>query len=263
MAATQGDRIKRLQATNPRIVPVAIPAATPISGAAPGTTVGSVATTAANAQATADYAANRPVGDYTAQVLANSGTNITSMAGTLFNFVNGSFQLSIGAGGLVQSVGGVNKLVLSPAGSWFSGALDTDSYVYARGSNPVTVPGLGTVASSGYFLNSVSNGFGVTGYNSIGTGVAGVGNVGVIAIGGTYGIQCLGPSSFLGNMNVTGNMNLQYGTIYAPSISAGTVSASYLSGSLAMGDLRSGTQGAFTFSADGGATWAPILLRRS
>lgn len=250
MAATQGDRIKRLQATNPRIVPVAIPAATPISGVAPGTTVGSVATTAANAQVMADYAANRPVGDMTAQVLANSGTNIQSYAATLFTFVNGAFQLSIGAGGLVQSVGGVNKLSLSPAGSWFAGALNTDEYVYARGTVVASIPWLGSVTTSGYFINPHSSGCGVVGQamaGGNGVGVAGLGiSAGVYGAGQNYGVYSDGHAFVNGSMTVTGNL-------YAGAINA----------YLPLSYITYGSQANFDFSLDGGSTWAPLLLRKT
>lgn len=169
MAAIQGDRIKRLQATNPRINPVPISALTPVSGASPaGSTIGAISNTA-------QYAATRPVGDITSDVLANSGTSIISYSSTLLNFINGAFQLSIGAGGLVQSVSGVNKLTLSPTVSRFAGDIITDGQIIGSGTNSSFAGYHGAVIGL-----AGANSAGLIGYGGPGNGWA----VQAIATGG-------------------------------------------------------------------------------
>lgn len=250
-------RALRLQATNPRINPVPISAATPISGSSPaGATIGAVSSTASSALNTANYAATRPVGDYTADVLANSGTTIQSYASTLFTFINGAFQLSVGAGGLVQSVGGVSKLSLSPLGSWFAGAINTEEYVYARGTVTAQLPQLGgSVSTTGYFVNPFGNGIGVLGIAmNNGLGLVGFGGAtGVWGSGSLYGVYSKG------HLQVDGNSYLN-GNIYA---GAGTITASAINAYLPMAYLTSGSQANFDLSLDGGATWTPVVMKRT
>lgn len=332
MAAIQSDRIKRLTATNPRIVPVPIPANTPISGTAPGTTIGSLATQAANAQAAADaanlalgniasdnvlsageksavildyntiigeqsgidsqaitfgqsrtaydaamsalmtylvslapawndtahdtpiigttfrakfadvyaarqallnaisgqakaladsaqstantalstanYAANRAVGDMTAQVLSNSGTTIQCYASTLLQFINGPFSLSIGAGGLTSSYNGVSKLAMSSYGSAsFGGDLITSGQVLATGTT--YDPSTGNSASIVGIGRGAYGVLGIVGNTTAPAGVCGQGNGGKPGgqfNNGSGGIALVAGKTEVTSLKVTGGV---------------------------------------------------------
>lgn len=202
--------------------------------------VESVNQTLAAIAANANYGATRSVGDVTATILANSGTTIQGYSSTLFKFVNGAFELDIGAGGLFAKKNGVPTFSISGATgeAAYGGIVSTEQYVLAQGNTPVSGTIYGTIYPSFVSMPSSTNpnAVGLYAKTNYGHGVIGVsggvaGVTGIATASGGFGV--------LGSATVSGGIG-----VYAGALSGET--AFYCNGKM----TKTGTELVSNLNAD-------------